>query len=88
MPIYDLVCADCGFEEEFLSPKMVAETGRQCPSCSVDLKKKISPVMAIFKGPGFYATEHGRSQFNYKGDKKNQEDRDEFIEQARKGSES
>jgi putative FmdB family regulatory protein len=88
MPTYDLMCLTCGHEEEFYSSKMVFDTGQKCPKCEIALTKKIGVISSIFKGPGFYATEHGKSQYNYKNDKKNIEERDSFIAEAKKDMEA
>lgn len=85
MPIYDLFCSECEFEEEYLSPTMTFTIERQCPNCNIDLKKKMGSVPVIFKGSGFYATEHGKSKGNsYKKDKSEIEEREKFVEQAKK----
>lgn len=89
MPTYDLVCNKCGFEDELFSLSIVDTIEHVCPTCQVKLAKKPSAVHAIFKGRGFYATEYGCSKGNfYTSSKKEIEDRDQFIEEARKGPSS
>lgn len=84
MPVYDLFCEKCDHQEEFFSHVMTSDFG-QCPKCAIVLKKKLAPVTSIFRGPGFYATEHGNAKFNnYKENKKEISERDDFIDQAKK----
>lgn len=84
MPIYDLFCAQCEHIEEVIAP-INQEISNKCPVCDLSLIKKVGSVPVIFKGSGFYATEYGKSQANsYKKDKKEIQEREEFIEQAKK----
>ena len=58
MPVYTYRCENCGVEierqQKFSDPPLV-----RCPECSKkSLKKIISPVRVVFKGSGFYATDH------------------------------
>lgn len=85
MPTYDLICSGCKYEEELFTMHIVTEVENKCPTCDIVLTKKIGRVATIFKGSGFYATEYGKSKANaYKEDKKEIEEREKFIEQARK----
>jgi putative FmdB family regulatory protein len=58
MPVYVYRCENCGIEIERhrnFSDKPL----KRCPECSKNtLKKVISPVRVVFKGSGFYATDH------------------------------
>ncbi len=61
MPTYDYECSECGHTfEEF---HKMSITRRTCPECgTISLKRLIGAGGAvIFKGGGFYQTEH-RSQ--------------------------
>ncbi len=58
MPIYTYRCENCGVqferEQSYSEPPL-----KICPECrKKSLKKVISPVGVIFKGSGFYATDH------------------------------
>jgi putative FmdB family regulatory protein len=58
MPIYTYRCKNCGvqFEEQqkFSDPPLT-----RCPECSKKtLHKVYLPVGIVFKGSGFYATDH------------------------------
>ncbi len=58
MPIYTYRCENCGvqFERE---QSFNDEPLKICPECrKKSLKKVISPVGVIFKGSGFYSTDH------------------------------
>jgi putative FmdB family regulatory protein len=58
MPIYTYRCESCGVrferEQSFSDAPL-----KICPECrKKSLRKIISPVGVIFKGSGFYATDH------------------------------
>ena len=58
MPIYTYRCENCGVqferEQSYSEPPL-----KICPECrKKSLKKVISPVGIIFKGSGFYSTDH------------------------------
>ncbi|UCH60065.1 MAG: zinc ribbon domain-containing protein [Anaerolineales bacterium] len=58
MPIYSYRCDNCGvrFErhQHFSDPPLT-----RCPECKKNALKKIfTPVGIVFKGSGFYATDH------------------------------
>ncbi len=58
MPIYTYRCENCGiqFEREQSYSDVPLKI---CPECrKKSLKKVISPVGVIFKGSGFYSTDH------------------------------
>jgi putative FmdB family regulatory protein len=58
MPVYTYRCENCGiqFERHQLFTDSPLKT---CPECRrKSLKKVISPTRVIFKGSGFYATDH------------------------------
>ena len=85
MPTYDLRCPGCSHEEELFSFTIILDLDKDCPVCKDKLVRKISAVATIFKGSGFYATEYGKSKGNaYTKDKKEVEEREAFIEQAKK----
>ena len=58
MPIYTYRCTECGVEfdqhQNFSDPPLT-----KCPECGrKSLRKVISPAGIIFKGHGWYATDH------------------------------
>jgi putative FmdB family regulatory protein len=58
MPVYTYRCENCGVqfdrEQSFTDAPL-----KICPECrKKTLKKVISPVGVIFKGSGFYSTDH------------------------------
>jgi putative FmdB family regulatory protein len=77
MPVYTYQCENCGVrfdqQQKFIDPPLT-----RCPECSKKtLRKVYTPVGIVFKGSGFYATDHkspsgqGRSS----GSKSGEEDK-------------
>ena len=61
MPVYTYRCDSCGVEFERHQSFNDAPL-KTCPECrKKSLRKVITPTKIIFKGSGFYATDH-RSQ--------------------------
>ncbi len=87
MPIYTYRCENCGVQfdqtQKFSDPPL-----SKCPECGKKtLKKVYQPVGIVFKGSGFYATDHrspsGASRFA--SDKK--EEKAEKADKAEKAGE-
>ncbi len=58
MPIYKYKCSNCSCEFEKFQ-KFSEEPLKTCPECGQDaLHKVYTPVGIVFKGSGFYATDH------------------------------
>ncbi|HUI89621.1 MAG TPA: zinc ribbon domain-containing protein [Anaerolineales bacterium] len=58
MPVYTYRCENCGVQFE-RQQSFTDEPLKVCPECRKrTLKKVISPVRVVFKGSGFYATDH------------------------------
>lgn len=58
MPVYTYRCENCGVQFE-RQQSYTDEPLKTCPECrKKSLKKVISPVRVVFKGSGFYATDH------------------------------
>ena len=58
MPIYTYRCENCGVQFERRQSFSDVPL-KQCPECSKDaLRKVYLPVGIVFKGSGFYATDH------------------------------
>jgi len=60
MPIYEYECQKCLFRFEVR--KHFGEDGATpCPQCQGDARRVFSPVPIIFKGSGFYVTDHKKN---------------------------
>lgn len=58
MPIYTYRCENCGVQFE-RNQKFSDAPLTRCPECGKkSLRKVYTPVGIVFKGPGFYATDH------------------------------
>jgi putative FmdB family regulatory protein len=58
MPIYTYRCESCGITFE-RQQKFTDQPLTRCPECSKKtLRKVYQPVGIVFKGSGFYATDH------------------------------
>ncbi len=58
MPVYTYRCESCGIQFERQQSFSDAPL-KICPECrKKSLKKVISPVGIVFKGSGFYSTDH------------------------------
>ena len=58
MPVYTYRCSSCGVQFEKHQSFHDAPL-KACPECrKKSLKKVITPTKIIFKGSGFYATDH------------------------------
>ena len=51
MPTYDYVCPNCG--ESFEIKHSIDDSPPSCPSCGVELRRKIKPIAFILKGKGW-----------------------------------
>ncbi|MCQ3939167.1 MAG: zinc ribbon domain-containing protein [Chloroflexi bacterium] len=72
MPVYTYRCENCGIQFERQQSFTDAPL-KTCPECRRKaLKKVITPTKVIFKGSGFYATDHrspsGDASSSKKGD--------------------
>ncbi len=89
MPVYTYRCEACGVQFERHQSFTDAPL-KTCPECRKKaLKKVITPTKIIFKGSGFYATDHkspsGAPSNNKKADK---EDKKESPTKESSSSES
>jgi putative FmdB family regulatory protein len=58
MPVYTYRCENCGIQID-RHQNYVDKSLTRCPECNKkSLRKVISPVRVVFKGSGFYATDH------------------------------
>ena len=64
MPVYTYRCENCGVQFE-KHQSFTDNPLKTCPECKKKaLKKVITPTKIIFKGSGFYATDHKSSSGN------------------------
>ncbi len=65
MPIYEYKCSKCGTFETV--QKITDEPLKVCPTCGQPVKKLIGHnVGIIFKGSGFYITDHRSAEYKAK----------------------
>jgi putative FmdB family regulatory protein len=61
MPVYVYHCNHCGFQFE-QQQKFSDNPLKKCPECGKNLLHKVyTPVGIIYKGSGFYSTDHRSS---------------------------
>lgn len=58
MPTYEYLCQTCSHRFETWQ-KMTDEPLTVCPQCGKNLRKIYYPAGIVFKGSGFYKTDHG-----------------------------
>jgi putative FmdB family regulatory protein len=57
LPVYVYRCADCG--SQFETKQSFSEAPlSECESCGGRLRKVFQPTTVIYKGSGFYSTDH------------------------------
>lgn len=57
MPIYEYRCNDCSSEFD-VRKSFGDDSSCSCPKCQGEAQRVFSPVPIIFKGSGFYITDH------------------------------
>ena len=60
MPIYEYECKKCLHRFE-VRRGFNDNGGTSCPQCQGDARRLFSPVPIIFKGSGFYVTDHRKN---------------------------
>jgi putative FmdB family regulatory protein len=60
MPTYEYLCKECSHRFEKWQ-KMTDEPLEICPVCSGTVRRVYYPTGIVFKGSGFYKTDHGAS---------------------------
>ncbi len=77
MPIYTYQCKNCGIRFE-RRQNFSDSPLTQCPECMEEMLRKVyTPVGIVFKGSGFYATDHrSPSGSNLENEKKKSESDD------------
>ena len=73
MPVYTYRCENCGVQVD-RQQKFTAQPLTWCPECNKkSLRKVYTPVGIVFKGSGFYSTDHrSPSGQNRTGNKSNE----------------
>lgn len=74
MPLYEYQCLSCGVRFE-RRQRFSDEPEHVCPECGGDVQRLVQPVGIVFKGPGFYVTDHRGSSSTSVPGKKNSEER-------------
>jgi putative FmdB family regulatory protein len=89
MPIYTYRCDSCGVQFERHQSFHDAPL-KTCPECRrKSLKKVITPTRIIFKGSGFYATDHRSSSGSKSSSEtKSSENKSEKKDETKSTSES
>jgi len=57
MPIYQYICKECNLEFEEKAD-FSNSSSADCPKCKNRAKRVFAPVPIVFKGSGFYCTDH------------------------------
>lgn len=57
MPTYEYLCKTCGHRFETWQ-KMTADPLTTCPDCGAAIRRVLFPAGVVFKGSGFYKTDH------------------------------
>ncbi len=57
MPTYEYLCQACSHRFEQWQ-KMTDEPLQICPQCGGHIRRVLYPAGVVFKGPGFYKTDH------------------------------
>ena|SRR6266487_1326937 len=60
MPTYEYLCRTCSHRFETWQ-KMTEEPLTICPECGGHIRRVLFPAGIVFKGSGFYKTDHGNS---------------------------
>jgi len=84
MPVYVYHCGNCEFEFE-QQQKFTDKPLKNCPECGQStLHKVYSPVGVIYKGSGFYSTDHRSSSSNLSYSKGKKEERKDGTTEEKK----
>ncbi|RME36117.1 MAG: zinc ribbon domain-containing protein [Thermoflexia bacterium] len=84
MPVYEYQCKACGVRFERVQ-RFSDDPVRVCPECGGEVYRLLQPVGIIFKGSGFYATDHRSSSSTTAAGKKSS--KSESSEKASTNSE-
>ncbi len=67
MPTYEYACSTCHHRFEAWQ-KMSDEPLTICPECGAHIRRVLYPAGIVFKGSGFYKTDHGNGSVAAKAD--------------------
>lgn len=88
MPVYVYRCKNCGVQFE-QQQSFNDQPLTRCPECSKKtLVKVFTPVGIVFKGSGFYATDHRSPSGGGRNSKEKAADTEKTVEKASEKSES
>jgi len=73
VPVYEYACTECGERLE-VRQSFTDDPLTECPVCSGQLRKVLSPVGVVFKGSGFYRTD-SRKASGESADKKDKKEK-------------
>ncbi len=59
MPTYEYLCQTCSHRFDVWQ-KMIDEALTICPECGGPIRRVYHPAGIVFKGSGFYKTDHGK----------------------------
>jgi len=60
MPTYEYLCRECSHRFE-TRQKMTDDSLTTCPECGGNIRRVLFPASVVFKGSGFYKTDHNAS---------------------------
>jgi len=88
MPLYTYRCENCGVQfdrqQSFSDPPLT-----RCPECNKKtLRKVYTPVGIVFKGSGFYSTDHRSPSGTSRSSSSNEKSSHEKSSEAKKEGES
>lgn len=69
MPTYEYECETCGIHFEKLQ-RISDEPLHECPECQGPVRRVLHPVGIVFKGSGWYCTDHRSSSATSSGSAK------------------
>ena len=71
---YEYRCNKCGQYSIKIYPFGKPAKHPKCPKCRHKMDRIFSPIQVVYKGAGFYASEHRREQIEKNCDKVDKED--------------
>ena len=90
MPTYEYQCKSCQYRFEVWQ-KMADEALTVCPECKGSIRRILFPAGIVFKGSGFYKTDHGNGAVmseNNHSDAKDSKDSKDTSAKKESGSEA
>ena len=85
VPTYDYECKKCRHTFEEVQP-FSSEPVAACPKCSANAVRQFSVPIVVYKGSGFYTTDHGRGSTGGNGSSKKNGDADSANKGERSSS--